>query len=212
MEIEPVLFVGAVLTLAGVLASKLASRLGIPALLLFLALGMLTGTDGPGRVDFDDAAVAQAVGVSALALILFDGGLATRWGTVRPALGQGVALATVGVAITAAVTGAAAAWLLDLPIEVGLLLGAIVSSTDAAAVFSVLRGRSTGLRGRIQPTLELESGANDPVAVFLTIGLVELTTGAASSWTDLVPVLLAQAGIGAAAGLAAGWGGRSRSR
>jgi len=209
VEIEPVLFVAAGLTLAGVLASKLASRLGIPALLLFLALGMLAGVDGPGGLDFDDAATAQAVGVSALALILFDGGLGTRWETVRPVLGAGAALATVSVAATAAITGAAAAWLLDVPLEVGLLLGAIVSSTDAAAVFSVLRSRSTGLRGGIQPTLELESGANDPMAVFLTIGLVDLVTDTASSWTELIPTFFAQAGIGAVAGLAAGYSGRA---
>ena len=208
MDIEPALFVAAGLTLAGVLASKLATRLGIPALLLFLAIGMLAGTDGPGGVEFDDASIAQAVGVSALALILFDGGLATRWDTVRPVVGQGAALATVSVAVTAGITGAAATWLLDVPLEVGLLLGAIVSSTDAAAVFSVLRSRSTGLRGGIQPTLELESGANDPMAVFLTIGLVDLASGSASSWTELIPVFVAQAGIGAVAGLAAGWGGR----
>jgi potassium/hydrogen antiporter len=208
VDIEPVLFVAAGLTLAGVLASKLATRLGIPALLLFLALGMLAGTDGPGGLDFDDAATAQAVGISALALILFDGGLGTRWETVRPVLGPGAALATVSVVVTAGITGTAAALLLDVPLEVGLLLGAIVSSTDAAAVFSVLRSRSTGLRGGIQPTLELESGANDPMAVFLTIGLVELVSESTSVWTDLVPTFFAQAGIGALAGVAAGYGGR----
>lgn len=208
MTIEPILFVAAALTLTAVVASKLAARLGIPALLLFLALGMLVGVDGPGGVEFDDAAVAQAVGVAALALILFDGGLGTRWDVVRPVVGPGIALATVSVAITAGVTGAVATWVLDLPIEVGLLLGAIVSSTDAAAVFSVLRSRSTGLRGGIQPTLELESGANDPMAVFLTIGLVELAAGTTSSWTELIPGLIAQAGIGCAAGLAAGYVGR----
>ena len=208
MDIEPILFVAAGLTLAGVLASKLAARLGIPALLLFLALGMLAGTDGPGGVEFDDAATAQAVGVSALALILFDGGLSTRWGTVRPVLGAGAALATVSVAATAGITGVAATWLLDVPIEVGLLLGAIVSSTDAAAVFSVLRSRSTGLRGGIQPTLELESGANDPMAVFLTVGLVEIVNGSATSWTDLIPSFASQAGLGALVGLGAGFAAR----
>lgn len=207
MSIEPVLFAGAALTLAGVVASKLATRLGVPALLLFLALGMLAGTDGPGGIEFDDAATAQAVGVAALAIILFDGGLATRWSAVRPVLGRGVTLATVGVVVTAGITGAVATWLLGLPLEVGLLLGAIVSSTDAAAVFSVLRSRSTGLRSGIQPTLELESGANDPMAVFLTIGLVDLAAGNVSSWTELIPVFLAQAGIGTVAGIAAGYVG-----
>lgn len=209
MSIEQVMFVGAGLTLAGVLSSKLSSRLGIPALTLFLALGMLAGTDGPGGLEFDDAAAAQAVGVAALTLILFDGGLGTRWGQVRPVVAQGVTLATVGVVVTGGVTGAAAIWLLDLPLEVGLLLGAIVSSTDAAAVFSVLRSRRTGLHGGIQPTLELESGANDPMAVFLTLGLVDLVAGSASSWTELLPAFAAQAGLGALGGIGAGHLGRT---
>ncbi len=204
MNLEPVLFAAAALTVTAVLASKVAARLGVPALLLFLALGMVVGTDGPGGVEFDDAATAQAVGVVALALILFDGGLGTRWESVRPVLGPGGVLATVGVVVTAGTTGAVASWVLDLPAEVGLLLGAIVSSTDAAAVFSVLRSRRAGLRGDIQPTLELESGANDPMAVFLTIGLVELVTESAASWTGLLLVFVAQAGIGVVAGSAAG--------
>ena len=202
---EPTLLLAAALVLTGVLASKLANRLGVPALLIFLGLGMLAGADGPGGVDFDDVEVAQAVGVAALALILFDGGLSTRWATVRPVLGQGAALATIGVALTASVTGLAATWVLDVPVEVGLLLGAIVSSTDAAAVFSVLRSRRAGLRGGIQPTLELESGANDPMAVFLTIGLVEIVSGTTSSWGSLLPLLVQQLAIGAVAGIAAGW-------
>ncbi|MCO5318972.1 MAG: potassium/proton antiporter [Microthrixaceae bacterium] len=208
MSIEPVLLAGAALTLAGVLASKLATRLGIPALLLFLGLGMLVGTDGPGGVEFDDAGAAQAVGIAALALILFDGGLSTRWSTVRPVLARGTVLATVGVLITAGIAGTTASLLLGLPIEVGLLLGAIISSTDAAAVFSVLRSRSTDLRGGIQPTLELESGANDPMAVFLTVTLVGVASGSGTSWVALVPMLVAQAGIGAVAGVAAGHVGR----
>lgn len=117
-------------------------------------------------------------------------------------------LATFSVVATAGITGAAATVFLDVPVEVGLLLGAIVSSTDAAAVFSVLRSRRTGLRGGIQPTLELESGANDPMAVFLTVGLVDLASGAASSWTELVPTLFAQAGIGTVCGFVAGYLGR----
>ena len=208
VSVETAMFTAAGLTLAGVFASKLSSRFGIPALLLFLAIGVLAGTDGPGGMEFDDAAAAQAVGVVALALILFDGGLGTRWDVVRPVVGPGAALASVSVAVTAGVTGAAAAWLLDLPLEIGLLLGSIVSSTDAAAVFSVLRSRRTGLQRGIQPTLELESGANDPMAVFLTIGLVDIATGAADSWTELVPTFAAQAGIGTVLGLVGGVVGR----
>ncbi len=205
LTVEPLLLTGAVLVLAGILASKTASRLGIPALLLFLVLGMAAGSDGLGGLQFDDAELAQAIGVTALALILFDGGLSTRWASVRPALGPGTAMATVGVLVTAGITGVAATWVFGLPIEVGLLLGAIVSSTDAAAVFSVLRSRRSGLSGNIQPTLELESGANDPMAVLLTIGLVELATGATGSWWELLPMFALQIALGTVVGLLGGW-------
>lgn len=205
MGVDPVLLAAAVLVVAGVLASKLASRLGIPALLLFLAIGMLAGSDGPGGIAFEDAELAQAVGITALVLILFDGGLSTRWQVVRPVLAQGAALATVSVAVTAGITGVVAAWALDVPLEIGLLLGAIVSSTDAAAVFSVLRSRNAGLAGGVQPTLELESGANDPMAVFLTLAMIELATDPAASWVSLVPMLVAQLSVGAGVGVAAGW-------
>lgn len=202
---EPLLLFGAVLVAFGVLASRLAGRLGIPALLLFLGVGMLAGSDGLGGIEFDDAELASTVGVVALALIIFDGGLSTRWSTIRPVLGQGIALATVGVAATAVITGLAATWLLGLPREVGLLIGAIVSSTDAAAVFSVLRSRGAGLRGGTQPTLELESGANDPMAVFLTLGLLEVITEPTGSWVALLPSLVQQVVVGAVVGVIGGW-------
>lgn len=209
MTIVPSLLAGATLVLLGILSSRVALRLGVPALLLFMGLGMLAGSEGIGGIDFADFDAAQSIGVVALAIILFDGGLSTRWETVRPVVGQGVALATAGVAITAGITGLAAAWALDVPIEVGLLLGAIVSSTDAAAVFSVLRSRNAGLRGQIQPTLELESGANDPMAVFLTIGLIEVLTSPGTDWWSLVPMLASQFAVGALLGLTAGWAARS---
>ena len=205
MSIDPLLLGASVLILAGVLMSRVAGRLGIPALLVFLAVGMLAGSDGIGGIDFDDAELAQAVGVAALVLILFDGGLGTRWPAVRPYVAHGAVLATVGVLVTAGITGAAAVWVLDVPIEVGFLLGAIVSSTDAAAVFSVLRSRSTGLVGGIQQTLELESGANDPMAVFLTIGLIELAADPTATWVGLLPLLTTQLAVGALVGLAASW-------
>ena len=147
MTIVPALLAGAVLVVLGILSSRLALRLGVPALLLFMGLGMLAGSEGIGGIAFADPEVAQSIGVVALAVILFDGGLSTRWETIKPVVAQGVALATVAVAITAGITGAVAAWVLDVPIEVGLLLGAIVSSTDAAAVFSVLRSRNAGSEG-----------------------------------------------------------------
>lgn len=205
---EPQLLAAAVLVIAGVLASKLANRLGVPALLLFLGLGMLAGTDGLGGIEFADVELTQGIGVAALALILFDGGIATRWDAVRPVLAPGSVLATVGVAITAGITGVAAAAILDVPLEVGLLLGAIVSSTDAAAVFAVLRSRRAGLKGGIQPMLELESGANDPMAAFLTIGLVEIVTGDTDSWWELLPMVGQQLVLGAVLGVLGGWLGR----
>ena len=209
LSAEPLLLGCAVLVLGGVLASKLANRLGVPALLLFLGIGMLAGSDGLGGIEFEDVELTQGIGVAALALILFDGGMATKWSSVRPVLGPGLLLATVGVALTACVTGVVAASVLDVPVEVGLLLGAIVSSTDAAAVFSVLRSRRTGLRRGIQPLLELESGANDPMAVFLTVGLVELTTGETDDWWSLLPMLAVQIALGAAIGVGAGLAGRA---
>jgi potassium/hydrogen antiporter len=207
VSLEPFLLAGAALVALAVLSSRVAGRLGIPALLLFLGLGMLAGSDGPGGIDFEDAELAQALGVGALALILFDGGLTTRWAVVRPVLGPGLALATVGVAVTAGITGVAASWAFDLPTETGLLLGAIVSSTDAAAVFSVLRSRNAGLAGGIQPTLELESGANDPMAVFLTVALLELVTDPGADGWSLLPMLVNQLAVGAVVGSAAGWAG-----
>ncbi len=199
------LVVASALLLAGVLASRLSSRLGVPALLLFLGVGMAAGSDGPGGIDFDDYELAQSLGIVALAFILFSGGLSTVWAEVRPVVRQGAALATIGVLLTALVTGVAASWALDLSLEAGLLIGAIVSSTDAAAVFSVLRSRGVGLRGHLRPLLELESGSNDPMAVFLTIGLLELVTSPDTALIDLVALFASQMAIGAVAGLGAGW-------
>jgi len=205
MSLEPSLLVGAGLVVLAVLSSRIAGRLGVPALLLFLGIGMLAGSDGPGGIEFEDYELSQALGIGALAVILFGGGIGTSWRLVRPVVASSLVLATGGVVVTAAITGLAAMWAFDLPLEVALLTGAIVSSTDAAAVFSILRSRNTGLAGRIQPTLELESGANDPMAVFLTIGLIELVVGDADSWWELLPMLVAQFAVGGAAGLAAGW-------
>jgi potassium/hydrogen antiporter len=158
---------------AAIVASRVSSRFGIPVLLVFLGVGMLAGSDGPGAIEFTDVRTAQLIGVVALVLILFSGGLSTSWEHVRPAIGYAVALSTLGVVVTAVIVGVFATWLLDVPAEVGLLIGAIVSSTDAAAVFTTLRGSAINLRDPIGPVLELESGGNDPMAIFLTLGLVE---------------------------------------
>ena len=205
MTIELLILVLALLLLASVVASKISDRVGVPALLLFLAIGMLAGSDGPGGIYFDNAWVAQAVGVAALAIILFSGGLDTDWNSIRPVLRPGISLALLGVLATALVVGAAVVVFLGFSWVEGLLIGAIVSSTDAAAVFSVLRARGVSLKGRLRPLLELESGSNDPMAVFLTIGLIQLLTTPGLSPLQLVPLFLRQMGIGALAGWAAGW-------
>ncbi len=167
LSIEQILIITATLLLLGVVASKASSKLGVPALLLFLLVGMLAGSEGPGRIPFDNASLTQSVGVIALAFILFAGGLDTNWRIVSPVLWQGLSLASIGVFATALLVGWFATVLLGIDWLHGLLVGAIVSSTDAAAVFSVLRSRGISLKGRIQPLLELESGTNDPWRSFL---------------------------------------------
>jgi potassium/hydrogen antiporter len=200
VAVDSWLLIAAVLLVLGVVASKLSSRLGVPALLLFLALGMLAGSDGPGGIDLDDHELVQSIGVVALAFILFTGGLETRRDDARAVVVPGVGLATVGVLVTALVVGGVASVVLDLSLTGGILLGAIISSTDAAAVFSVLRSRAVGLRGRLRPLLELESGSNDPMAVFLTIAMIELLTETSSDAVDLLLLFAQQMTVGAVVG------------
>jgi potassium/hydrogen antiporter len=196
VSIDGWLLIAAVLLLLGVVASKASSRLGIPSLLLFLGLGMLAGSDGPGGIALADYQLVQSLGVVALAFILFGGGLDTEWDDVRPVLPQAIGLATLGVAATAITVGLVATVLFDLSLTGGILLGAIISSTDAAAVFSVLRSRGVGLRGRLRPLLELESGSNDPMAVFLTVATIELLTEPGTSIVDLLPMFVQQMAVG----------------
>ena len=188
------------LLLLSVLASKVSDRFGIPALLLFLALGMLAGSDGPGGIYFDDPALSQFIGIIALNLILFAGGLETEWKDIRPILKDGIILSTLGVFLTALVMGLIAQTLLGFTLLEGLLLGAIVSSTDAAAVFSILRSKSLGLKGSLRPLLEFESGSNDPMAVFLAIGLIHALTLPDFQLDKLVASFFLQVGIGIALG------------
>jgi cell volume regulation protein A len=204
VTIEQLLLGASVLLLLSVLSSTASGRLGVPALLLFLAIGMLAGSDGPGGIHFDNPFLAQSIGVLALTFILFAGGLDTDWVVVRSQLGRGVALSTVGVAITAGLIGLFATTVVGFSWLEGLLIGAIVSSTDAAAVFAVMRSRSVRLRDPLKPLLELESGSNDPMAVFLTIGLISLMTGASTSVIDLVPLFVRQMVVGAAIGYGTG--------
>lgn len=201
-----ILLAGAVLVLAGIASSLLARRFGAPLLLVFLALGMLIGEEGPGGIAFANYQATFLVGSLALAVILFDGGLRTRLSEVAGALAPAATLATLGVVLTAGLTGLAAIPLLGLAPAEGLLLGAIVASTDAAAVFFLLRAGGLHLRRRVGATLEVESGSNDPVAVFLTLGLTAwIASDGATSATGFLVNLLRQAGLGTVLGLAGGW-------
>ena len=198
------ILVVALLILFGVASSKFSARLGVPALVLFIGLGMLAGSEGIGGIAFEDYNLANFVGTVALVLILFDGGLRTSYPALRIAWKPAFALATVGVLITSAVTGVVAAWVLDLPLAEGILLGSIVGSTDAAAVFSVLQSRGARLPERLSATLEIESGTNDPMAVFLTIGLLEMmAAGTSAGWSLVLPFFL-EMSVGALVGVLVG--------
>ncbi|MBX3118446.1 MAG: potassium/proton antiporter [Fimbriimonadaceae bacterium] len=178
------LLLGAVFLVLCVFASKLSSRLGVPALVLFIGIGMLAGSEGPGGIPFSDFALTKELGMILLGFILFSGGLDTDWKHIRPVVWRGLSLSTIGVLATAGLIGAFANAFLGFTILEGLILGAIVSSTDAAAIFSVLRGRGLVLKHRIAPLLEVESGSNDPIAVLLAAGLTDLATNPESSpWT-----------------------------
>jgi cell volume regulation protein A len=199
------LALGAILILLGILSSLVASRFGTPLLLVFLVLGMLAGEDGPGGIDFDNYAATYLIGSCALAIILFDGGLRTRLSHVRDALAPSFTLATAGVAITTVVVGAFTHLVMEATWAQGLLMGAIVASTDAAAVFFLLKTGGLQLKPRINAVLEIESGSNDPVAVFLTLILTEIAlAGEAPGW-EMAADLLRQAVLGGALGLAAGF-------
>src|SRR5262245_48734012 len=196
---------GALLVLAGIMSSLVAMRFGAPLLLVFLIVGMLAGEGGPGGIQFDDVRTTYVVGSIALALILFDGGLRTRFATFRSVLAPAGTLATGGVLLTAALTAPVAKFLLGMTWTEALLVGAVVASTDAAAVFFLIHARGLRLRPRVGATLEVESGSNDPFAVLLTLILVEFLTVGDRSWQHVVVTFLKEAGLGTIVGLAGGW-------
>jgi cell volume regulation protein A len=195
------LVVGAVLVLA-VVAAFATTRVGVPVLVGFLVLGMLLGSDGPGGVDFDDADLARNVGVVGLAAILYEGGLTTSWRSFRPVIVTSFVLATAGVVITASITAFAAYYLFDLSPPASFLLGAIVGSTDAAAVFATLR--FTAIRRRLGRVLEVESGLNDPIAVALTVGMISWLEDPSYRVADVTGLLARQLGLGLVIGVAIG--------
>ncbi len=201
---ENILLIGSLMMFISIVAGKTSYRFGVPTLLLFLGIGMLFGSDGIGGIQFNDPKVAQLIGIVSLNFILFSGGLDTDWKSVRPVLKEGIALSTVGVLFTAVSLGLVIKWLTDFSIYESLLLGSIVSSTDAAAVFSILRSKSLGLRTNLRPTLELESGSNDPMAYVLTIAFLSLVVNQDQSFWSIIPFFLMQMLIGAAAGFAFG--------
>src|SRR4051812_38632088 len=196
-----ILVAGALLAV-GIGATLVAGRLRVPGLVLFLGLGMAIGSDGLGWIEFDDVELARTIGVVALVLILFEGGLAAGWREIRPVIVPSISLATIGTLLTAVIVGLAAAWLLDLSTLQGLLLGSIVAATDGAAVFSVLRGSS--IERRLARVLEAESGLNDPVAIVLVLGLIQAIQHPSFDVLDMVWLCVKQLAIGGAVGIVAG--------
>ena len=215
--IELAILVGGILLVVATLSSRLADRMGMPTLLLFLVIGMLAGSEGFGGISFDSPGDAQMIGTVALMVILFAGGLDTRWQSIRPVLAPGLMLSTVGVLLTALLVAAFAKWLLgtftqfDIGISVGLtwlealLIAAIISSTDAAAVFSVYSTSSTQPSGKLRSLLELESGSNDPMAVLLTVTILGIMVQGQKVEFGLAVNVLMQFVMGALIGGGVGW-------
>lgn len=197
-----ILAAGALLAL-GLGASLAAGRLRIPGLVLFLGVGMAIGSDGLGLIHFQGYTISRTIGIIALALILFEGGLAAGFPEIRPVLGSALSLAVLGTLLTAIVTGLAATWLLDLSLVKGMLVGSIVSATDGAAIFALLRGST--LKRRLARTLEGEAGMNDPVAVLLVLGFIEWIHQPDYGVLDMVGLFVQQLGIGAIVGGGVGW-------
>ena len=200
ITIENIILIGSALLFISIIVGKTSYKFGIPTLLLFLSIGMLAGSDGIGHIYFDNPQIAQFIGIVSLNFILFSGGLDTSWKSVKPVLKEGVALSTLGVLLTALSLGAFVYWITEFTLYESLLLGAIVSSTDAAAVFSILRGKSLALKKNLRPTLELESGSNDPMAYVLTIAFLSLVQSPDKGIFSIIVLFLQQMILGGIAG------------
>ncbi|MBC6999245.1 potassium/proton antiporter [Cytophaga sp. FL35] len=200
LTIENIVLVGSLLLLISIIAGKTSYKFGVPILLFFLGIGMLAGSEGIGGIQFNDPKTAQFIGLVSLNFILFSGGLDTNWNSIKPVLKEGIALSTLGVLLTALSLGAFVYFITDFTIYESLLLGSIVSSTDAAAVFSILRSRSLALKTNLRPTLELESGSNDPMAYVLTLAFLTLVVNQDQSAWSILPMFLQQMILGGAAG------------
>ena len=201
-----ILLIGSLLLLLSVMAGKTTNKLGVPTLIFFLIIGVLAGSEGIGGIHFDNAAIAQLIGVTALNFILFSGGLDTNWQSIKPVLWRGIALSTLGVFLTAMSVGIFVHYVFGFTLLEGMLLGAIVSATDAAAVFSILRNKGIALKGHLRPVLELESGSNDPMAYFLTITLTGIVASGNANAGELVISFLTEFIIGGAIGYVMGRG------
>ncbi|MBX2991394.1 MAG: potassium/proton antiporter [Bacteroidetes bacterium] len=204
ISFEYILLVSSGLILISLAIAKISDNFGVPTLLLFLVVGMLAGSEGLGGIEFSDVGLARSIGTIALVLILFAGGLDTKWSSVRPVLREAGILATVGVLTTALLVGVFVSYTFGFSLLEGLLFGAVVSSTDAAAVFSLLRSRNVSLRGNLKPLLEFESGSNDPMAVFLTLGLIQVLTSQIETTVDFIVLFFYQMGFGAVLGFGLG--------
>ncbi len=204
------ILVAGLLMAAGLAAAKVADRVRVPGLLLFLGLGMLVGTEGIGGVEFDDAELTRTLGTIGLVLILFEGGLAAGWREIRPVVGSAVSLATLGTLLTAVIAGGVATWLFDLDLLEGLIIGAAVAATDSAAIFTVLRG--SRLRRRLARALEGESGMNDPIAVLLVVGFIDWIELPDYGLGDMAIEFALKLSIGLAAGIVIGIAARAAFR
>lgn len=205
VSIENILLIGSLLLLVSILAGKTSYKFGVPVLVFFLLTGMIAGSEGIGGIYFDNPVMARFIGVVAFNFILFSGGLETRFSSIKPVLYQGITLSTLGVLVTAGATGTFVYYITDFSIFESLLVGAIISSTDAAAVFSILRSKNIALKDNLRPTLELESGSNDPMANVLTVVLISLVNTPDKSATEIIVFLLSQLLIGGLLGLLFGY-------